>query len=61
MSLDEEVEKKRRQALRRNEPELRSFERNLRNEYVANEQACQIIENQFRKLQDEVTIQKTTC
>ncbi|XP_077296158.1 uncharacterized protein LOC143918250 [Arctopsyche grandis] len=54
MEDEELIAAKRRQALRRNEPELRSFEQKLRDALLLKEQICQIKEKRHRDLLKQV-------
>lgn len=48
------IEKKLNQALRLNEPELRDFERKLRDSYISKEQMCQIKEHEHKQTLEKV-------
>lgn len=56
MDDEELIAAKMRQALRRNEPELRTFEQKLRDALVLKEQICQIKEKRHRELLDQVLL-----
>lgn len=43
-----------RVALRTNEPELRDLKQKLENDYIRKNQSCQIKENEYRALKEQV-------